>query len=209
MFDFFVFLLYNYGMGKISGKLEKVYNFTIDFINQNGYSPSIREICEKCDIKSTSSAFYYVEKLKNDGLLVKSPLKKRALSSSKRVEFTSVPILGSIRAGAPLFAVENLDGYIPLPKEFEHLGKSFALRVQGDSMINAGIKENDVIIVREQETAENGEIVVALIEDSATVKRFYLRDGKIILHPENDDMQDMIFEDVKILGIVKGLIRKF
>ena len=102
-----------------------------------------------------------------------------------------------------------LDGYIPLPKEFEHLGKSFALRVQGDSMINAGIKENDVIIVREQETAENGEIVVALIEDSATVKRFYLRDGKIILHPENDDMQDMIFEDVKILGIVKGLIRKF
>ena len=118
-----------------------------------------------------------------------------------------MPILGTIRAGSPIFAVENLEGYCPIPADMNCGNDSFALKVVGNSMVNAGIQENDTIIVREQNTANNGEIVVALVDDSATVKRFYKSDGKIILHPENDDMEDMIFDDVKILGIVKGLMR--
>ena len=113
-----------------------------------------------------------------------------------------------VRAGSPIFAVENLDGYCPLPPEFASSNVDFALRVNGDSMINAGIYDKDLIIVKKQEYAENGEIVVALIDDSATVKRFYKDNDKIILHPENDTMSDMIFDKVDVLGVVKGLIRK-
>ena len=120
-----------------------------------------------------------------------------------------IPLVGVVRAGAPIFAVENLEGYYPLPPDFNGRESDFfALRVSGDSMINSGIYDKDVIIIKKQDCAENGEIVVALVDDSATVKRFYLRDNKVILHPENDDMQDLIFDDVKILGIVKGLYRK-
>ena len=196
-------------MKKIDEKLNQVYNFTVDFISDNGFPPSVREICAKLNIKSTATAYSYIEKLKSRGLLDKSPLKKRAITLSNRAnEFKSIPLVGTIRAGSPIFAVENLEGYYPLPAEFNTGGTEFALRVQGDSMINAGIYENDIIIVNQQNHASNGEIVVALIDDSATVKRFYRKNGKIILHPENDTMQDMIFDDVTILGIVKGLMRK-
>ena len=197
-------------MKKIDEKLDKVYNFTIDFISDNGFPPSVREICAKLNIKSTATAYSYIEKLKARGLLEKSPLKKRAITVANRAnEFKSIPLIGTIRAGSPIFAVENLEGYYPLPDELNTGGTEFALRVQGDSMINAGIFENDIIIVKQQNHASNGEIVVALIEDSATVKRFYRKNGKIILHPENDSMEDMIFDSVTILGIVKGLMRKF
>ncbi len=197
-------------MKKIDEKLNKVYNFTVEFISDNGFPPSVREICEKLNIKSTATAYSYIEKLKARGLLEKSPLKKRAITVANRAnEFRSVPLIGTIRAGSPIFAVENLEGYYPLPDELNTGGTEFALRVQGDSMINVGIFENDIIIVNQQNHASNGEIVVALIEDSATVKRFYRKNGKIILHPENDSMEDMIFDNVTILGIVKGLMRKF
>ena len=194
-------------MGKVNDKLQKVYEFTVDFINKNGYSPSIREICEKCDIKSTSSAFSYVERLKNDGLLVKSPLKKRALSTKERAEFISIPVIGSVRAGEPIFATENLEGYIPLPTEFDHSGKSFALRVQGDSMINAGIFNVDQIFVQCCNTANNGDMVVAIIEDGATVKTFYKENGHIRLQPENADMDPIIVDDCQIVGKVFGCYR--
>ena len=195
-------------MKKIEEKLDKVYNFTADYIENNGFPPSVREICAECNIKSTATAFSYLERLKERGLIRKMPDKKRSLTlKTGNFNYKSVPIIGTIRAGSPIFAVENLDGYCPIPADMNCGENSFALKVVGNSMINAGIKENDTIIVRGQETANNGEIVVALVEDSATVKRFYKRDGKIILHPENDEMEDMIFEDVKILGIVKGLIR--
>ena len=139
----------------------------------------------------------------------KSPLKKRAITIAKRAnDFKSIPLVGTIRAGEPIFAVENLDGYYPLPDELNTGGTEFALKVQGESMINAGIFENDIIIVNQQNDANNGEIVVALIDDGATVKRFYKRNGKIILHPENDYMEDMVFDDVQVLGVVKGLMRK-
>ncbi len=191
-------------------KLNKVYNFTIDFINEYGYPPSVREICAKLNIKSTATAYSYIERLQSKGLLSKSPTKKRAITLPKKQNTSrSIPIIGTVRAGMPIFAVENLDGYIPLPEEFDDGTDFFALEVQGDSMIKAGIYEKDIIIIKKSSTANNGEIVVALVEDSATVKRFYKKENKIILHPENDDMDDFIYDDVSILGIVKGLIRKF
>ena len=198
-------------MKKTEEKIKNVYNFTAAYIKENGFPPSVREICAKLDIKSTATAYGYIEKLKSMGLLEKSPMKKRALSSSGAANssFKAIPLVGTISAGMPIFAVENLEGYYPLPDEFNTGGTEFALKVRGDSMINAGIYENDVIIVNQQSTANNGEIVVALIDDCATVKRFYKRNGKIILHPENDRLSDMIFDEVVILGVVKGLMRKF
>ncbi|MBO5067741.1 MAG: transcriptional repressor LexA [Clostridia bacterium] len=197
-------------MKKIDEKLDKVYNFTIDFISDNGFPPSVREICSKLNIKSTATAYSYIEKLKARGLLDKSPLKKRAITvSNRKSDYKSIPLVGTVRAGAPIFAVENLEGYYPLPDEFNTGGTEFALRVQGDSMINAGIYENDIIIVNQQNNANNGDIVVALVEDGATVKRLFKRNGKVILHPENDTLKDMIFDNVIVLGVVKGLMRKF
>lgn len=210
MFDFLLFQCYNNRMKKIDEKINQVYNFTVEFIKDNGFPPSVREICSKLNIKSTATAYSYIERLKDKGLLEKSPLKKRAITLSQKInDFKAIPLVGTIRAGSPIFAVENLDGYYPLPDEFNTGGEEFALKVQGDSMINAGIFENDIIIVKSQPTANNGEIVVALIEDSATVKRFYKKNGKIVLHPENDTLEDMIFDNVVVLGVVKGLMRKF
>ena len=120
-----------------------------------------------------------------------------------------MPIVGIVSAGQPILAIENIEGYFPLPPEMSSNGELFALKVSGDSMINVGIYNNDVIIVEKKPTAENGEIIVALVDDSATVKRFFKRDGKIVLHPENDQMSDMIFDNVNIIGSVKGLYRKF
>ncbi len=211
MFDFVEICCYNYiVMRNIDEKINQVYEFTREFIEDNGFPPSVREICAKLKIKSTASAYSYIEKLKSQGLLNKSPLKKRALSMPiPRTEYQTVPLVGTIRAGSPIFAVENLDGYVPLPEEFGMDKSDFALRVQGNSMINAGIFENDIIIVTQQDTANSGEIVVALIDDSATVKRLIVEDEKIILRPENETMSDMIFDEVRILGVVTGLIRKF
>lgn len=198
-------------MRKTEDKIMKVYNFTVSFIKENGFPPSVREICTKLNIKSTATVYGYIEKLKDKGLLEKSPMKKRAITIAKDVKssFKSIPLIGTVSAGTPIFAVENLEGYYPLPEEFDSGGSEFALKVRGDSMINAGIFDKDVIIVKQQNTANNGEIVVALVDDSATVKRFYKKDNKIVLHPENDRLSDMIFDDVIILGVVKGLMRKF
>ena len=195
---------------KMNEKTDKVYKFVVDYIEANGFPPSIREICAKVGIKSTATAYSYVDKLKERGLLGKSPMKKRAITPTyKRGGYVSIPLVGTITAGSPILAVENLEGYCPLPEDFNGAEDDFALRVSGESMINAGIYDKDIIIVKKCNTADNGSIVVALIDDSATVKRFYKKDGKIVLHPENDAMEDMIFDNVQILGIVKGLIRKF
>ena len=197
-------------MKKIESKINEVYNYIAEYVGANGFPPSVREICSKLNIKSTATAYYYIEKLMDRGLLEKSPSKNRAITLPKHAQsFKTIPIIGTINAGLPIFAVENLEGYCPIPDELNTGGTDFALKVNGDSMINAGIFNNDIIIVKQQNDAVNGQIVVALIEDSATVKRFYKKDNKIILHPENDNMQDMIFDDVIILGVVKGLMRKF
>lgn len=195
---------------EIEEKLNEVYQYTVEYIETNGFPPSVRDICKDLNIKSTATAYSYLNKLKSKGLLDKSPLKKRAITlANSIVKFKSVPLIGVISAGTPIYAVENLEGYYPVPPEFNNSNADFALKVKGESMINAGIFDKDIILVKQQSTAENGEIVVALIDDSATVKRFYKKKDKIVLHPENDTMDDMIFDNVTILGIVKGLIRKF
>ena len=196
-------------MKKIDDKLNLISKFITDYQSENGFPPTIREICKSCSVKSTATAYSYIERLKDKGVLTSSPLKKRSIKLAGEVSFRSVPLVGIIRAGQPIFAYENIDGYYPLPPDFDKSNDVFALKVKGESMINAGIMENDIIIINKQETAENGDIVVALIEDEATVKRFYKKNDKVILHPENDTMQDMVFDDVSIIGIVKGLMRKF
>ena len=212
MFDNLNYIYYNNRMKNenLNEKLDLIYNFTVNYVEDNGFPPSVREICAKCNIKSTATAYSYINKLKKKGLLSQSPSKKRALIvNSLKKDYTSIPLIGTITAGTPIFAVENLDGYIPLPSEFNDSEDKFALKVRGDSMINAGICNNDVIIVQKTESAKNGDIVVALVDDSATVKRFFKQEDKICLHPENDNMEDMLFDNVVILGLVKGLIRKF
>ena len=198
-------------MAKIDGKLNELYSYICNYAESNGFPPTVRDICRDLGIKSTATAQYYVNKLIGQGLLNKPSDKKRAISVVKKISATStaIPLLGTVTAGVPIFAVENFDGYYPVSEEFGDGGDLFMLRVKGDSMQNAGILNGDKIIVKKQETAENGEIVVALIDDSATVKRFFKKNGKIILHPENEAYSDIILDDVIVLGTVQGLTRKF
>ncbi len=195
-------------MKKGEENLKKVYDFACQYITDNGFPPSVREICANVGVKSTATVYNYLEKLKNQGLLKKMPSKKRAITLTN-AEKQGIPILGVIRAGAPIYAEENILGYCPNVDFISKSEDCFALNVVGNSMIKAGIYEGDTILVKKCQTANNGDIVVALLQDEATVKRFYLKDDYIVLHPENDEMQDIITKDAVILGIVKGLIRKF
>ena len=187
-------------------KVTEVYNYVKNYLEQNSFPPSVREICAEVGIKSTATAYAYLEKLQKQGLIT-----KRAFSLTQKTNtFESIPLVGVVTAGTPILAVENFENYYPLPPEFSNSENDlFMLRVQGDSMIEAGIYDGDKIIVKRQNTADNGDIVVALIEDSSTVKRFFKRDNKIVLHPENQALSDIVLDDVVILGIVQGLYRKF
>lgn len=184
---------------------EVVFAFIQKFITENGYAPCVREVCSACNIKSTATVFNIINRLKERGLLEKSEVKRRAIALKSKT--VSVPVVGTVAAGQPIFATENLEGYVSLPENFFAGGELFMLNVQGSSMIKIGMFDGDKVVVRKQSTAENGDIVVALVDDSATVKRFYKKDGKFILHPENDDMQDFIFDEVSVMGKVVGLIR--
>ncbi len=191
-------------------KLTMVMDYIRKFTEENGYTPSVREIGVECNIKSTATVHSYLEKLKNRGLLSKADNKKRSMTIGKSAG-VSIPLIGTVTAGQPIFAYENYEDYYTFPVG-EFKGENlFMLRVEGTSMIDAGIMNGDKIIVRRQQTAENGEIVVALVDDSATVKRLFRRDGHIVLHPENEALSDMIFEDgeVSILGKVIGLMRNY
>ena len=198
-------------MRNTDAKVTQVYNYVKNYLEQNSFPPSVREICAEVGIKSTATAYAYLEKLQKQGLITKTPDKKRAFSLTQKANtYESIPLVGVVTAGIPLLAVENFENYYPLPPEFNNSENDlFMLRVQGDSMIEAGIYDGDKIIVKRQNTADNGDIVVALIEDSSTVKRFFKRDGKIVLHPENQALSDIVLDDVVILGIVQGLYRKF
>lgn len=191
-------------------KLVMVMDYIRKFSEENGYTPSVREIAQECSIKSTATVYSYLQKLQDKGYLNKANNKKRSVTLAKS-SGVNIPLIGTVTAGQPIFAYENYEDYYTFPAG-EFRGEDlFMLRVEGTSMIDAGIMNGDKIVVRRQETAENGEIVVALVEDSATVKRFYRRDGKIVLHPENEALSDMIFEDgqVSILGKVVGLMRNY
>lgn len=192
----------------------KILKFINDFVLKHGYAPSVREICKKMGLTSTSTVFYYLKKLEDEGLINRDYGKNRAIKvniqTSENSNKNLFNVIGKVAAGKPIFAVENIENQIEIPPELFGIntGDMFILNVSGDSMVNAGIFNGDKIIVKKQETAENGEIVVAMVDDSATVKRFYNEKGHIRLQPENDFMEPIIVDDCKILGIVTGLIRQ-
>lgn len=201
--------------GKISVKQKEILDYIKSEILQRGYPPAVREICEAVHLKSTSSVHSHLETLEKNGYIKRDPTKPRAIEivddsfNLSRREIVNVPIVGTVTAGQPILAVENIDGYFPLLSEDVPKAETFMLKVKGESMINAGIFDGDLILVEKQSTAENGEIVVALIDDSATVKTFYKEDGHFRLQPENDTMAPIIVDNLDILGRVRGLYRRF
>ena len=201
--------------GKISSKQKEILDYIEDNILNKGYPPSVREICEAVKLKSTSSVHSHLETLEKNGYIRRDPTKPRTIEilddkfCLSRRELVNVPIIGQVTAGEPILAVENVEGYFPVPPEYLHNKSSFMLKVKGDSMINVGIYDGDLILVEVQSTASNNEIVVALVDDSATVKRFFKEDGHYRLQPENDFMDPIIVDNVSILGKVIGLFRMF
>ena len=199
--------------GKISRKQQEILDYLKEEILTRGYPPTVREICEKVDLKSTSSVHSHLSTLERNGYIRRDPTKPRAIEicddsfQMVRTEMTSLPIVGNVAAGQPILAQENIESYFPVPAEIVPSGESFALRIRGDSMINAGIFNGDLVFVNSCRTARNGEIVVALIEDGATVKTFYKEDGHIRLQPENDTMDPIIVDNCMILGKVFGVFR--
>lgn len=203
------------GYGKISTKQREILDYIKSEILQKGYPPAVREICEAVKLKSTSSVHSHLETLEKNGYIRRDPTKPRAIEivddsfNLSRRDIVNVPIIGTVTAGQPILAVENIDGYFPILSEDLPNTETFMLKVKGESMINAGIFDGDMIIVEKQATAENGEIVVALIDDSATVKTFYKEENHFRLQPENDTMDPIIVDELNILGKVCGLYRKF
>ncbi|MCD7837032.1 MAG: transcriptional repressor LexA [Lachnospiraceae bacterium] len=203
------------GYGKISAKQQEILDYIKDEILKKGYPPTVREICETVHLKSTSSVHSHLETLEKNGYIRRDPTKPRAIEICDdsfhmvRTEMVSIPVIGNVAAGQPIFADENIQEYYPVPAEAVPSGKSFILNVRGESMINAGIFDGDKIFVNVTSEARNGDIVVALIDDSATVKTFYKENGYIRLQPENDTMQPIIADDCIILGKVYGVMRFF
>ena len=199
--------------GRITDKQKEILEFIKACILKKGYPPTVREICEKVQLKSTSSVHSHLESLEKNGYIRRDPTKPRAIEiiddnfNLTRREVVNVPLIGQVAAGQPLLAVENITSYFPIPAEFIPKEEVFMLNVKGESMVNAGIYDGDQIIVKQQSTASNGEIVVALVDDSATVKRFYKENGHIRLQPENDFMEPIIVDSCEIIGKVIGLIR--
>lgn len=201
--------------GKISDKQREILDYIKTEILNKGYPPTVRDICEAVKLKSTSSVHSHLETLEKNGYIRRDPTKPRAIEivddnfNLTRREVINVPMIGRVAAGQPILAVENIESYFPIPTEFMPNAESFMLRVQGESMINAGIFDGDNILVEKCDTAHNGEMVVALVDDSATVKTFYKEGDHIRLQPENDFMDPIIVPDCKILGKVFGVFRLF
>ena len=203
--------------GKITEKQKEILEYIKETILGKGYPPAVREICEAVHLKSTSSVHSHLEALERNGYIRRDPTKPRTIEildddfALTRREVVNVPIIGTVAAGMPILAQENIEDYFPIPVEMLPNKEIFMLKVKGDSMIEAGIFNGDTIVVRKQETADNGDIVVAMFggegEEGATVKRFFRRDGKIILHPENSALSDYVLDEVSILGKVVGLLR--
>lgn len=201
------------GNGNITEKQSEILEYIKLQILERGFPPAVREICEAVHLKSTSSVHSHLETLEKNGYIRRDPTKPRAIEilddsfNLTRREMAQVPIIGRVAAGEPLLAEQNIEDYFPIPVEKLPNSQTFLLRVRGDSMINAGIFDRDYILVEQKNVAENGEIVVALIEDGATVKRFFKEDGHYRLQPENDAMEPIIIDEVTILGKMIGLLR--
>ncbi len=205
----------------VSSRQEKILDYINKKIKESGYPPSIREIAKAVNLRSSATVHSHLKKLEEKGYLKRNQSKPRAISLLTRHgdetadgggfnNMIYIPVVGKIAAGKPILAEENIEDYFPLTSDFVKGKKEvFILHVRGDSMVNAGILDRDYIVVRKQENAINGEIIVALLEDEATVKRFFKTDKKIKLMPENDYMEPIVVKDVKIIGKVIGVIRKY
>ena len=199
--------------GKISAKQLEILEYIKSQILERGFPPSVRDICEAVHLKSTSSVHSHLETLEKNGYIRRDPTKPRAIEildesfNFTRREMVNVPIVGRVAAGEPILAVENIEGYFPMPVDRLPNAETFLLKVQGESMVNAGILDGDLVLVEQQATAENGEKIVALVNDSATVKTFYKEDGYFRLQPENDEMDPILVNDLQIVGKVIGVLR--
>lgn len=201
--------------GKISKKQSEILEYIKSQILEKGYPPAVREICKAVNLKSTSSVHSHLETLEKNGYIRRDPTKPRAIEiiddtfHLTRREVSNVPIVGTVAAGQPLLAQEHIENYFTIPTEFMPNNETFMLTVQGDSMVNVGIYNGDYVLVESCSTASNGEIVVALVDDGATVKRFYKENHYYRLQPENDFMEPIIVDEVSILGKVIGVFRFF
>ena len=197
----------------------EIFKYIKAVLRDKGYTPTVREICDAVHLSSTSTVHFHLKALEKKGYIRRDPLKSRAIeiigedtlpSPIDDIEMAEVPIIGKISAGLPALAEENVEEYFPIPLTFLHSNKqTFILRVSGDSMIEAGIENGDLLIVERAQTANNGEIVVALIDDEATVKTFYREINRIRLQPENHTMQPIYTDHVEIIGKPIGLLRRF
>ena len=201
--------------GKITDKQREILEYMKKEILNKGYPPTVRDICEAVNLKSTSSVHSHLETLEKNGYIRRDPTKPRAIEiidenfNLTRREMVNVPIVGRVAAGEPILAVENIESYFPIPMEYMPNAESFMLKVKGESMINAGIFDGDNILVQKCDDARNGDMVVALVEDSATVKTFYKEGDHIRLQPENDTMDPIIVPDCQVLGKAFGVFRFF
>lgn len=199
--------------GKITKKQQEILDYIKEEILKKGYPPAVREICEAVHLKSTSSVHSHLETLEKNGYIRRDPTKPRAIEivddefNLTRREMRNIPVIGQVAAGQPIFAEQNISGYFPVLSEDLPSGDLFMLDVRGESMINIGIFDGDKIIVQQTSTASNGDVVVALVEDSATVKTYYRERDRYRLQPENDNMDPIYVDEVIILGKVVGLFR--
>lgn len=199
--------------GKITAKQKEILEYIKSQILERGFPPAVRDICEAVNLRSTSSVHSHLETLEKNGYIRRDPTKPRAIEilddsfNFIRREMVNVPLLGRVAAGEPLLAQQNIENYFPIPMEFMPAGQTFMLTVKGESMVNAGILDGDMVLIEQCSTARNKDMVVALIEDGATVKTFYKEDGHIRLQPENDTMDPIIVTDCQILGKVIGIFR--
>ena len=202
-------------MDELSGKQKRVYLYIKSYIEENGYPPTVREICEAVQVKSTSTAHGYLTRLEKKGFIKRDTSRPRAIglldeSAYTRANVMSIPVVGKVTAGEPILATENVEEYLPLPSSFVRDENSFILTVQGESMVDAGVQDGDFLVVRRQNYADDGDIVVALLGEEATVKRFYLEGRRVRLQPENPTMDPIILpvNEVQVLGKVSGLLRR-
>ena len=199
--------------GKITDKQREILEYIKEMILKKGYPPAVREICEAVHLKSTSSVHSHLESLEKNGYIRRDPTKPRTIEildddfALTRREVVNVPVIGTVAAGTPILAEQNIEDYLPIPAEMLPNKEVFMLKVKGNSMIEAGIYNGDKVIVAKQPDAENGDKVVALVDDSATVKTFYKENGHFRLQPENSSMDPIILDHVDILGKVIGLFR--
>ncbi|MBQ6877290.1 MAG: transcriptional repressor LexA [Oscillospiraceae bacterium] len=190
----------------MGNKADLILNYMTDFIKENGYPPTVREICAELDIKSTSTVHRYLKELQAEGRISMGENQNRAISIKNTTPPGTIPVLGHVAAGSPILAEEEVDEYVPYAGNTADL---FALHVHGNSMIKCGILDGDIVVVRKTPEAQNGQIVVALVDDSATVKRFYKEEGHFRLQPENDDYDPIIVDSVDILGKVVSVMRSY